>query len=86
MEVMDIAVVTELIGSFGFPIALVIAMGWFILKLYNQSVVREEKLMQEIAENRIVNDKAIETLAVYAERLGAIETDVKEIKQIITSE
>lgn len=83
---MDIAVVTELVGSFGFPIALVIAMGWFILKIYNQSVAREEKLMQEIAENRAVNDKAIETLAVYAERLGAIETDVKEIKQIITSE
>ena len=83
---MDIAVVTELIGSFGFPIALVIAMGWFILKIYNQSVVREEKLMTEIAENRAVNDKAIATLAVYAERLGAIESDVKEIKQIITSE
>jgi hypothetical protein len=83
---MDIAVVTELIGSFGFPIALVVAMGWFILKIYNQSVAREEKLMAEIAENRIVNEKAIGTLAVYAERLGSIESDVKEIKHIITSE
>lgn len=80
---MDIALITELIGSFGFPIALVIALCWFIMKIYNQSVSREEKLMEEIAENRAVNDKAIETLAVYAERLGVIENDVKEIKNII---
>lgn len=83
---MDIAVVTELIGNFGFPIALVIALCWFIMKIYNQSVAREEKLMNEIAECRTVNNKALETLAVYSERLGAIETDVKEIKQIITTE
>ena len=83
---MEINAITELIGNFGFPIALVIAMGWFILKIYNQSVAREDKLMSEIAENRVVNNKAIETLAVYAERLGAIESDVKEIKQIVTSE
>ena len=82
---MDITVIGELIANFGFPIALVIAMGFFIWKIYQQSVTREEKLMQEIAENRAVNDKAIETLTLYAERLGNIETDVKEIKQIITT-
>jgi hypothetical protein len=78
--------IVELITNVGLPIALVIVMGYFIWVLYKQSVTREEKLMMEIAENRIVNEKAIETLAIYAERLGAIETDVKEIKQIITSE
>ena len=86
MEVMDIATVVELIGNFGFPIALVVAMGWFILKIYTQSVVREEKLMAEIAENRKVNEKAIETLAVYSERLAVIETDVKEIKLMVVSD
>lgn len=83
---MEINALTELISNFGFPIASVLAMGFFIWKIYQQSVVREEKLMGEIAENRIVNDKAIQTLAIYAERLGAIESDVKEIKQIVTSE
>ena len=83
---MEVSVFTELIGTMGFPIALVIAMGVFIWKIYNQSVDREEKLMKEITENRIVNEKAIETLAVYAERLGSIESEVKEIKQIITTE
>lgn len=80
---MDMALFTELIATLGFPIALVIAMGFFIWKIYQQSVTREEKLMTEIAENRLVNQKAIETLTVYAERLGIIESDVKEIKDIV---
>lgn len=82
---MDMQLITDLIATVGFPIALVIAMGFFIWKIYQQSVAREEKLMAEIAENRAVNNKAIETLTVYAERLGTIETDVREIKDIITS-
>lgn len=83
---MDITFWTEIIGTLGFPIALVLAMGFFIWTIYKQSVAREEKLMQEIAENRAVNNKAIETLTLYAERLGNIETDVKEIKDIISHE
>ena len=80
---MDITMIGELISNFGFPITLVIAMGFFIWKMYKQSVTREDKLMNELAECRAVNDKAIETLSVYAERLSVIETDVKEIKNII---
>lgn len=83
---MDVSIWTELIGTLGFPIALVLAMGFFIWNIYKQSVTREEKLMQEITENRVVNAKAIETLTLYAERLGNIETDVKEIKDIISHE
>lgn len=77
---MDLPVIYELIGSFGFPIALVIVMGWFIYKIYNQSITRENKLMTEIEENRKVNEKAIETIALYAERLTHIETDITDIK------
>ena len=83
---MDIALFLELISTVGLPIALVVAMGLFIYKLYKDSVVREEKLTAEITENRIVNEKAIETIALYAERLGTIEADVKEIKEIIISQ
>lgn len=80
---MDISMIGDLISNFGFPIVLVLAMGFFIWKMYQQSVTREDKLMNEIAECRAVNDKAIETLSVYAERIGVIEADVKEIKSII---
>ena len=80
---MDITMIGDLISNFGFPIVLVLAMGLFIWKMYQQSVTREEKLMNELAECRVVNEKAIETLSVYAERIGVIEADVKEIKSII---
>ena len=83
---MDIAMIGDLISNFGFPIVLVLAMGLFIWKMYQQSVTREEKLMNELAECRAVNEKAIETLSVYAERIGVIEADVKEIKSIISKD
>lgn len=77
---MDIALITELITSLGLPIALVIAMGWFIYKLWKQSAERETKLLTEITENRKVNAEAIATIALYAERLTHIETDITDIK------
>lgn len=83
---MDVTIWTELIGTLGFPIALVLAMGFFIWTIYKQSVAREEKLMQELAENRAINKQAIETLALYNERLTNIETDVRDIKDIVTHE
>lgn len=78
---MNVAV--ELIATLGFPICCVLFLGLFVYKLWQQSVEREKTLMTEIAENRVVNEKAIETLSLYAERLGTIETDVKEIKNIV---
>lgn len=80
---MDVGMFTELISNVGLPIALVIVMGLFIFKLYKDSVKREEKLTEQIDESRAINAKAIETLSLYSERLGIIETDVKEIKDIV---
>jgi chromosome segregation ATPase len=40
--------------------------------------------MAEIEENRKVNEKAIETIALYAERLTHIETNITEIKDDVT--
>lgn len=76
---MEVAFV-ELISTLGFPIACVVALGFFIWKIYNQSIERENKLMAEITENRLVNEKAIETIAQFAERFTHIETDVELIK------
>lgn len=72
--------IVELITNLGFPIAIVIALGFFVWTIYKQSVVREEKLMAEITENRIVNEKAIETIAQYAERLTHIEGSIERIE------
>jgi chromosome segregation ATPase len=76
---MEVAFV-ELISSLGFPIACVVALGIFVWKIYNQSVEREGKLMAEITENRLVNKKAIETIAQFAERFTHVENDVEAIK------
>ena len=81
---MDLTAITELITNLGFPIAIVIALGYFVWTIYKQSVVREEKLMAEITENRLVNEKAIETIAKYAERLTHIEDNIAEIKNDVT--
>ena len=81
---MDATLFVELISTVGFPIALVIAMGIFIYKIYSQSVKREEKLMEEIKVNRETNTKAIETIAHYSEKLEVIQTDISEIKTELT--
>lgn len=77
---MDATMVTELISTLGFPIALVIGMSYFIWQLWKQSVVREEKLMTELTECRVVNTQAISTIASYADKLDTIQKDVTEIK------
>ena len=77
---MDISVIIEVISTVGFPIAMVIALGVFVFLLWKQSVNREEKLMTEITENRLVNQQAIQTISQYAERLTHIEDNITEIK------
>lgn len=77
---MDAKLILEIIATVGFPIAACLILGWFIWKIYKQSEKREEALRQEINEGREINREAIQTLALYAERLGVIETDVREIK------
>ena len=77
---MELAVIIELIGTVGFPIVCVLALGIFVYKLWQQSAEREKTLMTEIAENRMVNQKAIETISQYAERLTHIEDNVADIK------
>ena len=80
---MTIEVITSLITTLGLPIVLILVMGWFIFKLWKQSAEREQKLYDEIAKSREINEQAISTLTLYAERLTVIEEDIKEIKDIV---
>jgi chromosome segregation ATPase len=76
-------------------------MGWFIFKIYkNQNEAnaklmadvqarcsaREERLNEQIEKCQEVNAKAIATISVYTERLGIVEQDVKDIKEMLISE
>lgn len=96
---MDITLFTSLIGDLGFPIACVIGLGWFAFymvkktneanqenmkQLQDRCSAREDKLYEEIKENREVNAQAIATISMYAEKLEGIQADVKEIKTDVT--
>lgn len=90
---------TEIITSLGFPIAICIALFWFIHKIYTDTTnankenmaevqarqkEREERLYNEIAANREVIAQAIATITLYADRLGNIERDIGTIKTDIS--
>lgn len=89
----------ELLPTVGFPIVCVIALGAFVFIIYrnttkenkeNMAAVqarckeREDKLYEELKENREVIANAIATIAQYAERLEIIQEDIKEIKTDVT--
>lgn len=81
---MDFATISEIITTLGFPIACCIALGAFIWKIYKRSEQREDTLMNEIAETRLVNAQAIETLTKYADNFEALKADVEQIKTDIS--
>jgi hypothetical protein len=95
---MEFNTIISLIGTLGFPIVACLVMGWFIFKIYKNTTAenaanmqavqercaaREEKLYGEIEKCREINAQAIATIAVYTERLGVVEQDVRDIKDAI---
>lgn len=80
---MDFAIIAELIGTLGFPIAAVIALCWFIWRIYKKSEEREEQLRIELKENREINNKFAEIISKYSVEITEIKTDIKDIKQDI---
>lgn len=96
---MDLNAIGTLIGTVGFPIACAIGMAWFIYKIYTNTTKenaanmekvqqrcqeREDKLYDELEKSREINDKAIDTIAHYAEKLDVIQKDISDIKTDIT--
>lgn len=77
---METAAIVELISAVGFPIAMVLALAWFIFQIYKKSEDREDALMDEIAETRKVNAEAIATIGKFAENLETIKHDIVDIK------
>ena len=75
--------VIDIITTVGFPIAMCLLLGWFIWNIYKQSVTREEKLMEEIAENRKINQQFAAIIGQYEVTLSEIKTDVKDIKDTL---
>lgn len=75
------------IQTLGFPIVCAIGLAWFcyymIKKIMEENREREERLYNSLAECREINKTAIETIALYAEKLDTIENSITEIKEDI---
>ena len=97
---MAISELTELFTNVGFPIAIVVVLVFVVYvmgkriveqsdkhmaEVQERSKEREERLYTEIKESRAVNEKAVDTIRLYAEKLDNIQTDVREIKRDITT-
>lgn len=75
---------TALISSFGFPVACVCALGyfiWYFLKqIKEESQQRESNLMDFIQRSQEINSEFAEIIGKYEVKLDEIQKDIEDIK------
>jgi predicted negative regulator of RcsB-dependent stress response len=81
---MDLNMIQTAISTLGFPIICVIAMGWFIWKLWNktqeQNEVRESKLYEVLGKAQEQNERLAQTNSEFVSVLNAYKSDLETIK------
>lgn len=88
---------TQVISTVGFPIACVIALGYFVYVAWNkmsaQNEKREEKLYEVISKAQVNNEKLAESnrefvavLETYKKDITEMKHDIEDIKEIIVKE
>jgi hypothetical protein len=86
---MDVNTLQQFITNVGFPIACVIALGWFIYTAFNkitaQSSQREEKLYTIVADAQETNKTLLKTNADFLAVLEIYKTDLETIKNDVAS-
>lgn len=78
---MDIQTITQLISNFGFPIVMVLGMGWFIYQLQKQAVERETLLYDIIEKYGDKMEKITNTLEKVVLKLDLLSGEVAELKR-----
>lgn len=81
----------NLVQTLGFPIACVIAMGYFIFIVWNkmqeQNEKREEKLYSTLVEVNATNKEISETNKMLVEQfrndMAKVKDDIEDIKEVI---
>ena len=85
---MDVGTIQTLISTLGFPIVCVIALGFFIWKIWNKAEARnekrEEKLYEVIAKAQAQNEQLSETNAQFVAVLSTYKSDLESIKNDVT--
>lgn len=81
---MDLNTIQTAISTLGFPIIMVIALGWFIWKLWTksqeQNEKREDKLYQVIEKAQEQNEELSDTNSQFIKVLTDYKTDLETIK------
>lgn len=81
---MDLNTIQTAISTLGFPIVMVIALGWFIWKLWTksqeQNEKREDKLYQVIEKAQVQNEELSDTNSQFIKVLTDYKTDLETIK------
>lgn len=80
---MNTPTIIELINTAGFPIGAVVVCGWFIMHLVKVGEKDKDKLYDELAQNRIVNQGFLSTLQSLNCNINSVQSDIKEIKNIV---
>lgn len=92
---MDVSTIIEIISTLGFPIALSVAMGWMLFKIFTwQRIDAKERELRDneqvkhfsviISENSKALVKNSETMELIAKKLEDVDEKIDEIKQDVT--
>ena len=85
---MDLNVIQQAISTFGFPIACVIFLAWFIWKIWNQqqdqNQSREEKLYEYLGRANALNEQLTKTNSDFVQVLNTYKSDLETIKNDLT--
>ena len=78
--------VVELLQDFGFPVACVVCLGFYVAKVQSETRVdskeREEKLLNQLGEMSATNKMLLETNAVLAKDINTkLDQIVANIKR-----
>lgn len=82
---MDVSSIQQMITTLGFPIVCVIALAFFIWKIWTKNVEqnekREEKLYVVVGKAQEQNEQLSKTNAEFVTVLSSYKDDLKEIKE-----
>lgn len=79
---MEVTVIAELVSTVGFPIAIVAVLLWFVFKLQQESVAREETLR---ADARSREEKLYTVIGTFEQKLNDVALTLVKVTDALTA-
>lgn len=79
---MEAAAIVELVNTVGFPIAIVAVLLWFVFKMQQDSVVREETIRQDAKEREAQLYGVINSIE---DKLNDVAMTLVKVTDVLTS-